>query len=225
MSHLITACVEQVKPLTDSILQVILKPDVYIDYQAGQYLQIIFEEEILSYSIANAPNASRCYELHIRHVQGNPYHQALLAHIQQGKVVNLRLPEGLCYLNGLHRDKPILFLAGGTGFAPIKAMIEQLLLNRDTRSFELFWSARSQRDLYLEPTILQWQAGVPYFQYHPYLPNDAYASLVDKVIACHGDDLHHWQMVLSGPFEMVLNMRDALLARNILRDNLFSDAF
>lgn len=225
MSDLITAHVEQITALTDTVLQLILKPEMFVDYQAGQYLQIIFEQQAFSYSIANAPQASHHYELHIRHAPDNPYHQSLFAHIKRDRFVTIRLPEGLCHINRLHRNKPILFIAGGTGFAPIKAMIEQLLVNGDPRTFELFWGARSKSDLYLEATVLQWQTKARRFNYASYLPEDIEASLVDKVIKYHEQNIQDFQIVLSGPFDMVLSMRDVLLARNVLPDNLFSDAF
>jgi CDP-4-dehydro-6-deoxyglucose reductase, E3 len=225
MADSIVAFVEQIKPLTDSVLQLVLKPDVYIDYQAGQYLQIIFEQEAFSYSIANAPLGSNQYELHIRHSRDNPYYQSLFAHIKREGHVTIRVPQGLCHINRLHPDKPILFVAGGTGFAPIKAMIEQLLADGDARPFELFWGARSKSDLYMDATVLEWQEHVDHFNYFPYISEGNKLSLVDKVLEHHQNDLDHWQIVLSGPFDMVLNMRDALIAQNVLAGNLFSDAF
>lgn len=225
MTDLITAHVQQLTPLTDTVLQLILKPEIFVDYQAGQYLQIIFEQQAFSYSIANAPQASHHYELHIRYAHDNPYHQSLFAQIKREGSIKIRLPNGLCYINRLHCDKPILFIAGGTGFAPIKAMIEQLLANEDRRSFELFWGARSKSDLYLEALVLEWQTRVGHFNYVSYLPDDIKSSLVDKVISYHEHDIQDFQMVLSGPFDMVLSMRDVLLAHHVLPDNLFSDAF
>ena len=113
------AHVESINPLTDSILQLILTPHDYIDYQAGQYLQIVSDNEPLSYSIANAPLGSHKYELHIRHSRDNPSNQWLLAEIKRTGSVTIQLPLGACDLSHLHPNKPILFIAGGTGFAPI----------------------------------------------------------------------------------------------------------
>ena len=221
----IVARVERIRPLTDTILQLILKPDVYSDYQAGQYLQIIFENEAFSYSIANAPLGSHQYELHIRHTRDNPYNQPLFAQIKRDGKVMIRVPKGECHLRRLDPDMPILFIAGGTGFAPIKAMIEQLLADGESRSLELFWGARSQSDLYMDEAVLLWQARVRHFNYFPHLPDEQQKSLVEKVLERHSKDLQDWQIVLSGPFDMVLSMRDALMAHGVLAKNLFSDAF
>ena len=160
------AHVVKIAPLTDSIMQLILVPDEYIDYQAGQYLHILLGNEALSYSIANAPLGSHHYELHIRHSRDNPYNHSLFAHIKEYGTVSLRLPFGACSIDQLDKQRPIIFIAGGTGFAPVNAMIEQLLASDDPRPFELFWGARSLSDLYLDEKVGNWQAHVSRFKYY-----------------------------------------------------------
>ncbi len=221
----IQAQVEGITPLTDSILQVTLAPDEYIDYQAGQYLQIMSGTEALSYSIANAPLGSHKYELHIRHSRDNPYNQSLLAEIKRQGFVTIRVPLGECHLGHLRPDKPILFIAGGTGFAPVKAMIEQLLAEGEPRTFELFWGARSQSDLYMDDKVSHWQTHVRHFQYFSQLSDTSKATLASLVLARHATDLSGWQVVISGPFDMVYDTRDKLIACGALPHNLFSDAF
>lgn len=225
-SHITTnARVESITPLTDTILQLILKPDLYIDYKAGQYLQIMFEEEAYSYSIANAPLGSHQYELHIRHSRDNPYNQPLFAQIKRQGMVTIALPNGDCHVGNLHAQKPILFIAAGTGFAHIKAMIEQLLADGESRPCELFWGARSQSDLYMNDKATQWQAHVKHFSYFSHLSENSSLTLADLVLARHAHDLNDWQIVISGPFDMVYSTRDALVSHGALLANLFSDAF
>lgn len=220
------AQVEKITPLTDSILQLILTPAHFIDYQAGQYLQIFSRDNWLNYSIANAPLGSHKYELHIRHSNDNLCIQALLAEIKQAGSVTLRLPFGSCHLNKLHPKKPILFLAQGTGFAPINAMIEQLLATSDARAFELFWSARSQSDLYMSDKVLQWQTHVAPFRYFSLLSNNTTKeTLISTVLKQHDTDLTDWQVVIAGPFEMAYTARDILIAHGLPTMQLFSDAF
>lgn len=223
--RLTEASVESITPLTDSILQLMLEPDEYIDYQAGQYLQILMGKEAFSYSIANAPLGSHKYELHIRHTKDNPYNQPLLAEIKHKGRVSLRLPKGECHLNRLQPQKPILFIAGGTGFAPIKAMIEQLLAQGESRAFELFWGARSQSDLYMDEKVLNWQSHVKQFQYFSLLSEVSNETLAAVVLNQYGNCLNAWQMVISGPFDMSYSIRDSLVAAGVDRSQLFSDAF
>jgi CDP-4-dehydro-6-deoxyglucose reductase len=222
---IIKAHVEQIAPLTDSIMQLVLTPEEYVDYYAGQYLQILFGEEAFSYSIANAPLGSHKYELHIRHSIENPYNQRLFAYIKEHGSVMISLPFGECSLECLDEHKPILFIAGGTGFAPIKAMIEQLLSNGDQRAFELFWGARMQNDLYMDEKVNSWQTHVSRFKYFSSLSEENTEPLVSIVLGRHPKDLEDWQIVISGPFDMVYSTRDALVQHGVPVENLFSDAF
>ncbi|KTC94587.1 NAD(P)H-flavin reductase [Legionella erythra] len=219
------AQVDRVTPLTDSIIELILSPQDFIDYQPGQYLKILCGEEALSFSIANAPLGSHKYELHIRHDQGNPYNQPLFAAIKREGRVQVALPYGDCYLNQLQPDKPVLFIAGGTGFAPIKAMIEQMLATGDTRAFALYWGARSQSDLYMDDKVRQWQAHVSRFRYVTLLSGESRENLASVVKMDYSGSLLDHQIVIAGPFDMVYAIRDALVASGMPREQLFSDAF
>ncbi|MCE0722133.1 MULTISPECIES: NAD(P)H-flavin reductase [Legionella] len=221
----IKALVEDISPLTDSIMRLILTPEKYIDYQAGQYLQILFGKEAFSYSIANAPLGSHKYELHIRHSLENPYNQRLFAHIKEYGFVNIRLPFGECSIKHLDPQLPILFIAGGTGFAPVKAMIEQLLSASDTRAFELFWGARLQNDLYMDEKVTSWQTHVSHFKYFSSVSEDNTVPLASIVLSKHPQDLGEWQIVISGPFDMVYSTRDVLVSNGVSSARLFSDAF
>lgn len=224
----IWAEVESINPLTDSILQLILLPEYYVEYRAGQYINVLFadEAETLSYSIANAPLGSHKYELHIRHSPDNAANQRLLTELKQRGGLSICLPYGDCYLEKLDQQTPLLFIAAGTGFAPIKAMIEQLLASDDKRSFELFWGARSQSDLYMNEKVIYWQAHAAHFRYFSLLPNSrSKDTLGSLVLEQHRDDLSHWQFVISGPFDLVYTTRDLLLAQGVKPSQLFSDAF
>lgn len=223
--QIVHAQVETTSPLTDSIMQLVLAPDEYVSYQAGQYLQILLDAEEFSYSIANAPLGAHKYELHIRHSLDNPYNQRLFAHIKEHGSVTIRLPYGTCNINVLDKDRPILFIAGGTGFAPVKAMIEQLLANTDNRSFELIWGARSRSDLYLDEQVIQWQKHVSHFKYCSLLSDESQQTLASCALKRHPNDLNDWQIVLSGPFDMVYKTRDVLVNNGVSPTYLFSDAF
>lgn len=222
---IIQAMVEEIVPLTDSIVKLVLTPNEFVNYQAGQYLQILCAGQALSYSIANAPLGSHKYELHIRHSLDNPYNQQLFTHIKQQGVVALQLPFGECSLGHLDKQRPIMFIAGGTGFAPVKAMIEQLLADADPRFFELFWGARTRSDLYLDEKVQSWQAHVAHFTYCSSLTDEHTESLASSILTKHAQDLGQWQIVISGPFDMVYGIRDILLQQGASPEYLFSDAF
>lgn len=221
----IEARVESITPLTDTILQVFLKPNEFIPYVAGQYLKILLGENLHCYSIANAPLGSRSYELHIRHSKATLSNHQLLEEIKSTGMLTLQLPYGHCHIGQLDKAKPILFIAGGTGFAPIKAMIEQLLAEGEQRSFELYWGAHSQSDLYLDEKVKQWQKHVSHFRYHAFLSQMTQSTLATLISEQHPHDLGEWQSVLAGPFDMVYAMKAALLARGVSESDLLSDAF
>jgi CDP-4-dehydro-6-deoxyglucose reductase len=221
----VLAQVLSMKHVTDSLVQLIIKPEQYVSYQAGQYLQIMVGNEAYSYSIANAPLISEHYELHIRHTRDNASHLPFLTTLHVGDWLTIQVPMGDCFVQRLHRDKPILFFAAGTGFAPIKAMIEDLFAVHDPRRLKLFWGARSLQDLYLHETVLQWEKTLAHFKYVPHVSETSQLSLVDTVLLQHALDINDWQVVLSGPFDMVCQARDVLLVQGALAHNLFSDAF
>jgi CDP-4-dehydro-6-deoxyglucose reductase len=219
------ARVVEVNPLTDTILQVVVEPETYIDYQAGQYLQLFHANTSAYYSIANAPMGTHRYELHIRHGRDRETDKCWLDEIKQQGFVRLRAPFGECDLAHLDPVKSILFIAAGTGFAPVKAMIEQLLLLSDPRCFELIWSARTQSDLYLEEKVKQWQTHVQQFQHVSLLTSENKQALDAIVLARHAQELNNWQIVISGPFDLVYRMRDQLVAHGVSLNHLYSDAF
>lgn len=219
------ATVESITSFTDSMVQVILKPDEYITYEAGQYLQIMVGKEALSYSIANAPTGAHHYELHIKLSSDNANSRVLMSSLKQAGRVVIRLPFGDCKMSHLHPNKPILFIAGGAGFAPIKAMIEQLLANKDPRHFELYWGVRTQSDLYRDEQVRDWQKHIKQFDYYSHFSETSSESLASLVLNRHVTDLTTWQIVVGGPFEMVYSLRDALVVKDVLPEHIFSDAF
>lgn len=221
------AVVTQITPLTNRLLQVTLTPEQYIEYEAGQYLEIVSpnREDALYYSIANAPLGSKTYELHIRHEPNNTKQQHVLdAMTKQGRIV-LNLPFGHCTRHTLNSQQPILFIAAGTGFAPIKAMIEQLLTEGRAQPFTLFWSARTKEELYLDEKVLVWEKHVPHFDYIPHISRDNQSSLTDRILEQKKIPLTQYQVVLAGPFDFVYALRDVLVDSGMPKEQLFSDAF
>ena len=220
------AKVVAISPLTDRILLLMLEPDTYIEYQAGQYLQLFSDDQWVSYSIANAPLGAKHYELHIRHDPQNQTTQRLIADIKEQGRVMLQLPFGDCHVNQLAPLLPIIFIAGGTGFAPIKAMIEHLLVEGEQRNTTLYWCVKGRSDLYLSGMVEQWQEHISHFHYHPLISeNGSKEDLMKLLIQTYDDKLTVCQYVIGGPFDMVYSVRDALLEVGVQRDHLYSDAF
>ncbi len=222
--RIVTAQVERIIPLTDSILQLLLSPSEFINYHAGQYLQILLGGEALCYSIANAPLGSHKYELHIRHNSTNLINRQLLDEIKQRGSLTLQLPLGDCHIDKFPLQQSLIFIAAGTGFAPIKSMIEQLLVSGEKRPFELFWGARTASDLYMDDKVKQWAAHVGQFRYSSVV-KDSRKKLVNCVLEHHKLDLKQWQFVIAGPLDMAYAIKDSLIAEGVSALQLYSDAF
>jgi CDP-4-dehydro-6-deoxyglucose reductase, E3 len=225
MPSSITALVKEVKTLSETIVQLILEPEQYIPYLAGQYLQIQTKHYQNFFSIANAPLGSHHYELHIRHDKDNPSSQELLREIQDKASLSIKLPFGQCDIGHFCRNRSLVLIAGGTGFAPIKAIIEQLLFDQDSRLFSCYWGAKQKNDLYAENLLKEWHQHVKTFQYLKLYTGKGSYHILDDVLINHPNFPHNLQFILSGPFDMVFEYRDQLIHLGVAKEHIFSDAF
>ncbi|NBX85467.1 MAG: NAD(P)H-flavin reductase [Gammaproteobacteria bacterium] len=221
----ITAKIEKINPLSNTIVQLLIQPTHYISYQAGQYLQLRFGDYQAYFSIANAPMGASYYELHIRHDHQHAFTKKLLKHIQTKGTVEIQCPLGDCHLQKLDSQRPIIFIAGGTGFAPIKAMMEGLLFVDDHRHFECYWGAKAPSDLYWQLPLLQWKENVSRFSHLSMLTGQQSYQLMNEIFLRHEKDLLDYQFVIAGSFDMVYHFRDQLVAKLVMAEYIFSDAF
>ncbi len=199
------ATIEAINWLSDDIAQLWLAPQQPFHWHAGDYLEMALtpEGDTRPFSIANAPNAAGRIELHIRHT-GDDWYNALFKR-KVGDTVYLAaepkqqypLPAG---------DRPLLFVAGGTGFAPFKALIEQLLQDGFAQPITLYWGARRQQDLYQDEVIRAWAQNAPTLTYVPVLSEEDWAErtglVADAVLDDH-PDLSGFEIYVCGPWRMV----------------------
>jgi CDP-4-dehydro-6-deoxyglucose reductase len=221
----ISAKVIQISPLTNTIIQVELEPYEYVPYRAGQYLLLKAGSQQAYFSIANAPLGTHRYELHIRHEKKNIFSQELLKYFQAGEDIQLSLPLGQAHVGHLQSFRPIIFIAGGTGFAPIKAIIEQLLYSDDPRTFECYWGAKENSDLYWQSKLLDWQQHVQSFSYLALFEGKKSYFMIDAIYKRYNDKIKDLQFLICGPFEMVYACRDKLVELGVLPKYIYSDAF
>lgn len=217
--------IKSISSLSSEIVQLVLHPKSYIPYQAGQYLKIASENSWLSYSIAAAPLSSEDYELHIATRQDRASRPQFLEVNNRQKELALRLPFGQCTLNQLSQTKPLLFLAAGTGFAPIKALVEQLAFQKDPRPIHLYWGARNQSSLYMDADAKNWKNNLINFNYQSKISGQNNETLISWVLRNQPDDLNAFEIVISGPFDWVYATRDELIMQGIRKESLHSDAF
>jgi len=226
--------VKQLTPLTDSVLQVFLTPanNKKINYRAGQYIEIVNEDgETRPFSIANAPNGTADIELHIRHTVESPFLSDVIDQILQQEPIQLIGPGG----KNIYRDEPsdkVIFLAGGTGLSPLKAIIEQLLQQQSKQAIHLYWGARNLNELYLDKQIRQWAEQHPHFDYTPVLseptPEDKWQGLtgfVHEAVVNTYPEMTDLQVYAAGPDIMVYKAREAFEAQGLNPRMMYSDTF
>ncbi len=140
-------------------------------YHAGQFVEFILRDGARrSYSMANAPHNGPGVELHIRHMPGGKFTDHVFTAMKEKEILRVEGPFGAFYLRE-DSDKPIILLASGTGFAPIKAVIEHMQFKGITRPATLYWGGRRPSDLYLDEWVQGKLAEMPNLKYVPVISN------------------------------------------------------
>src|SRR6478752_1734671 len=199
------------KPAPDvAVVRLKLPANERLQYLAGQYIDFLLKDgHRRSFSLATPPHADELLELHIRHTPGGFFTDPLFRSYKGREILRFEGPLGAFYLRE-NSDKPVIFVAGGTGFAPIKAMIEHMLHHRVPREIVLYWGARAQRDLYLPLVCGKWQAENPNFTFIPVLSEPATTDLwpgrtgfVHAAVLADFKDLSGYQVYACGAPAMI----------------------
>lgn len=145
-----------------------------IQFKAGQYLDVMMESGLKrSYSMANEPKKNDGVTLHIRHVPDGRFTEYLEKQIQPGMTLKLELPLGSFYLREESLQAPLIFLASGTGFAPVKSILEDMFRQGSTsQPISLYWGGRTKSDLYMSELPQQWAAQYENFKFIPVLSEE-----------------------------------------------------
>lgn len=187
-------------------------------YMAGQHVNILFNDEVRRmYSIANACRSEGVteLELHIRHLSGGAFTDKLFNEFKAGMLTKFEGPLGTFFIRE-HSDKPMIFLASGTGFAPIKAMMEHVIgkgINKD-RKIDFYWGARSRRDLYMFDLAQQWGRDHANIRFIPVLSEptaecewNGQVGFVHRQVMADHPDLSAYQIYACGAPVMVRSAR------------------
>ena len=218
------------------MLQVQLPSSEPFRYYPGQYLDFILRDgRHRSYSMATPPNETNLVELHIRHTPGGAFTDHVFGvgatQMKIREILRVEAPLGSFFLRDSH--KPVIFVASGTGFAPIKAMVQHMIASGDTRSVCLYWGGRRPADLYMDSLAREWESTLPDFKYVPVvsdaLPEDNWqgrSGFVHTAVMEDFADLSGYQVYACGNPIMVENARkDFSESRGLPEDEFYADAF
>ncbi len=202
-------------------------------YHAGQYIEFILQGGTRrSYSMGNAPHNGPGIELHVRHMPGGKFTDHVFHSMKEKEILRIEGPYGSFFLRE-DSDKPIILLASGTGFAPIKAVIEQLQFKDITRPATLYWGGRRPSDLYMDEWVRARMAEMPTLAYVPVvsdaLPEDAWSGrtgFVHRAVLQDFPDLSGHQVYACGAPVVVDSARaDYTRLAGLSADEFYADAF
>lgn len=205
-------------------------------YHAGQYVEFLLRDgDRRAYSMANAPHTQADQpgaELHIRHMPGGKFTDQVFGAMKEKDILRIEGPYGSFFLRE-DSDKPLVLLASGTGFAPIKALIEHMQFKGITRPAVLYWGGRRPQDLYMNDWVLAKLAEMPQLTYVPVishaLPEDGWAGrtgFVHQAVLADFPDLSAHQVYACGAPVVVESARDDYSAlAGLPAEEFFADSF
>jgi NAD(P)H-flavin reductase/ferredoxin len=200
-------------------------------FTAGQYLNVVLDDGAKrAFSFANPPHANDEIELHVRRIPGGRFTTHVFEGMKAGDTLRFEGPLGRFTLRESHR--PILFVAGATGFAPIKSIVEDAFWRGIRRPMTLYWGVRERKDLYLLDRVEQWQREHPNFSFVPVLshssPADSWPGrrgLVHEAMLADHPDLSGFEVYACGSTKMVEAAVPDFIAHGLGEQFCFSDAF
>ena len=226
--------VSRLEHLAPDVIRIYLKVPAAqrLQFLAGQYINILLKGHApRAFSIANAPHADEFIELHIRYVEGGYFTDQVFHMMHEKALLRFQGPLGTFFLRE-DTDRPAILVGGGTGFAPLKAMLEHAFEIGLHQPLHLFWGVRARRDLYLDELPRHWAEKYRNFRYTPVLsepgPEDAWAGetgLVTNAVVNQYPDLAGYDIYASGPPVMVQGGHRLFLKHGLDESRFFSDAF
>jgi len=229
-----TASVERLERLAPDVMRVVLAIEggERIAFYAGQYINVLLEDGARrSFSFATAPQERERIELHIRRIPGGRYTGHVFERMRAGDKVRFEGPLGAFFLRE-DSEKPIIFVAGSTGFAPVKSMLEYAFAKGMRRRMLLYWGTRRRADMYLAELPEKWAREHENFSFVPVLsdpaPEDHWqgrTGLVHEAILADFPSLAGHQVYACGSTAMVEAAHPAFRARGLAQDDCFADAF
>jgi CDP-4-dehydro-6-deoxyglucose reductase len=225
--------VERMERLSDTVMRVMLSlpGGQRISFVAGQYINIILDDgERRAFSFANPPHENEFIELHVRLIPGGRFTTHVFERMQVGDTLDFEGPLGRFTLHA--GTRPMLMVAGATGFAPIKSILEDAFHRGVQRPMQLYWGVSNVDDLYMLDLAEGWAREHPNFRIVPVLSDPDAAEvwhgrtgLVHQAMLEDHADLRGYEAYVCGSVKMVESAVPDFLARGLAEEACYSDAF
>lgn len=232
--RIMPARVAQMEKLADDVMQLSLKlaEGQRLQYLAGQYIDILLSgNKRRSFSLSTSPLSDELMQLHIRHVPGGFFTDHVFTKMQEKDLLRFQGPYGMFFLRE-DNDRPAILVAGGTGFAPIKSILEYAFAKGIVRPLHLYWGVRAKRDLYLPELPPIWTRERANFKFTPVLSEprpedhwDGRRGWVHEAVAADYPDLSRHEVYASGPPPMIEALKPMLNKHGLPGDRLYYDSF
>jgi CDP-4-dehydro-6-deoxyglucose reductase, E3 len=225
--------IAQLTPLAPDVMQMFLRlPAVEtLRFHPGQYLDILLAGgRRRSFSIASPPHDSDLLELHLRRVPGGGFTDGLFGTSSVGSLLRIEGPIGQFVYQ--EHPSPLLMIAGGTGFAPLKSMLRHILEGGVEKPIHLYWGARLPHDVYEEKLVLEWVRRYPQLQFTAVLSEAAHAEAphhrlgwVHEAVLADHSSLEPFDIYAAGPPALIEAIRASFPQRGVREDRLHFDSF
>ena len=215
-------------PMGDDIFNVKIELEAQssFHFRAGQYVDMYLnDEKCRTFSIASSPDSARVLEFHLRDVEDGVLEELLRIHMEERFALMLVGPKGDYQLQ-LQGEKPLIMLAGGTGFAPIKSMLEYGMQHGLARDVRLYWGVRTRNDLYADDLAKQWVEQHSWLNYIPVLSDESWSGRMGYVHEALLEDvpnLSGYEVYASGAPLMIKAAYEAFLEHGLDEQDFYSD--
>jgi len=232
--RIMPARVVKMEKLADDVMRLSLKlaEGQRLQYLAGQYIDILLKDNLRrSFSLSTSPLSDELLQLHIRHVPGGHYTDHVFQKMKEKDLIRFQGPFGMFFLRE-DSERPAILIAGGTGFAPVKSILEYAFAQGIKRPLHLYWGVRAKRDLYLADLPQKWAKEHKNFKFTPVLsdpqPEDHWSGRqgwVHEAVAGDHPDLSQHEVYASGPPPMIDAIKGMTKKHRLPEDRLYYDSF
>lgn len=226
--------VQKMERKAPDVMRLLLKLPVNerLQFLAGQYIDILLPSgKRRSFSLANAPHNDAFLELHIRHIDGGEFTTQVFNDMQEKALLRFEGPLGMFSFNE-DSNKPVILLAGGTGFAPVKAILEHIFAEGIERPVHFYWGARNKAGLYMDDWVQNYVYTQTGFKYTPVLSNaeaedqwKGRTGFVHAAVIQDLKDLSGYEVYACGPPAMIDAARQDFVVAGLDEEDFFADAF